>query len=135
MKTCTKCGETKPLSEFHNNKGHKDGKRYWCKVCHKSSAADYYKQNKGSIQKYNREYRLKQNYNITSEEYDEMLESQGGRCAICNGINANGRRLAVDHNHKTLEIRGLLCDMCNQAIGLLRDDTELLLRAVGYLSK
>jgi hypothetical protein len=72
---------------------------------------------------------------ISRERYAELLEQQGGACAICGSGNRSGHRLAADHDHKTGAIRGLLCHRCNTAIGLLRDDPELLRAAIGYLSK
>ena len=63
-----------------------------------------------------------------------MFEKQGGCCAICGGVNVNGRRLAVDHEHETGKVRGLLCDKCNLAIGLF-DDINNLASAIKYLSR
>ena len=63
-----------------------------------------------------------------------MLAAQGGCCAIC-GTSDTGKRkaFAVDHNHDTGKIRGLLCSNCNTGIGNLRDNVELLERAIDYL--
>ena len=62
-------------------------------------------------------------YGITPEEYDAMLAAQGGGCAICGARgNANGRRLAVDHDHVTGAARGILCHNCNAGIGHFADD-------------
>ena len=63
-----------------------------------------------------------------------MLEEQGGVCAICGG-DENGRTLAVDHDHQTGQIRGLLCSKCNVAIGYLSDSLEILKNAFAYLEK
>jgi hypothetical protein len=71
-------------------------------------------------------------YGITVEEYDEMLESQGGGCYIC-GIGPVGRALDIDHDHRTGKVRGLLCSNHNRALGLLGDDPDLLLAAHTYL--
>lgn len=60
---------------------------------------------------------LKNYYNITVEEYNIMLEKQDGVCFICNKSNTNGYHLCVDHDHKTGEIRGLLCITCNRNLG------------------
>ena len=70
---------------------------------------------------YNRKYFLKQTYGLTLEQYDEMFEEQNGVCAICGGVNPDGRRLFVDHNHETGQIRGLLCVTCNARIGILEN--------------
>lgn len=77
--------------------------------------------------------RLKRYYNITLEEYDQMVGIQGGKCAICGGKNPNGKRLHVDHNHKTGKIRGLLCFECNTALGNMKDDIDILNKAITYL--
>jgi hypothetical protein len=77
---------------------------------------------------------LKHRYGMTVEEYDELLKQQKGVCAICYGTNANGKRLAVDHNHETDETRGLLCANCNSAIGLLGDSVVYLASAIRYLN-
>lgn len=71
---------------------------------------------------------LKYRYGITVEERDAILEKQGGVCAICEG-NATD----VDHCHITGAVRGVLCRQCNTALGLFKDDTTRLLRAVEYL--
>jgi len=74
-------------------------------------------------------------YGISEEEYKLLYEAQGGRCAICRKATGAARRLAVDHNHKTGEIRGLLCKPCNRyGLGMFaRDDPEVFDRAANYL--
>lgn len=62
---------------------------------------------------------LKRKYGITLAEYDQMLEEQHGVCAICGGADPSGRRLAVDHDHETGKVRGLLCTSCNTRLGFL----------------
>jgi hypothetical protein len=76
---------------------------------------------------------LRRKFGITPERYEELLEAQGGVCAICQKPCSSGRRLAVDHDHEAGIVRGLLCRRCNTAIGLLGDDAVSLLRAAGYL--
>jgi hypothetical protein len=76
-------------------------------------------------------------YGLTLEQYDNLLCEQGGCCAICKldpetatpGLPV----LHVDHNHKTGEVRGLLCGKCNMAIGLLMEDQDNLANASRYL--
>ena len=72
-------------------------------------------------------------YGIDEHQYHEILEKQYYGCAICGRINGDGRLLAVDHNHQTNEVRGLLCHSCNSGIGLLKDDIDLLFMAIDYL--
>ncbi len=76
---------------------------------------------------------LRFHYNMTVEEYAALLAEQGGVCAICREACSSGKRLAVDHDHTTGKCRGLLCMRCNTAVGLMRDDADLLLAAVAYL--
>jgi hypothetical protein len=73
-------------------------------------------------------------FGLTPEQYDAMLLSQGGVCAICN-MNRDARRLAVDHDHKTGKVRSLLCHFCNTALGKFLDDVEILKKAILYLEK
>ena len=73
------------------------------------------------------------------EAYADLLDGQGSVCAICNQPEtrkSNGdqiKRLAIDHDHKTNEIRGLLCHDCNVGIGYFKDDVSILLKAIYYL--
>jgi hypothetical protein len=74
------------------------------------------------------------NYGITRAEYDALYLHQGGACAICQRATGKTKMLSVDHDHKTGEVRGLLCNYCNRhVLGHLRDSVSALLRAVRYL--
>jgi hypothetical protein len=75
---------------------------------------------------------LQTRYGISREEYDEILCIQNGVCGIC-GTKPGARRLAVDHDHETGEIRGLLCANCNRALGNLKDDHLIAYSAYQYL--
>jgi len=80
--------------------------------------------------------RLQREYGISLVEYDKMLRAQTNRCAICGKTPAEeGRRLAVDHDHETDKLRGVLCGNCNRGLGLFMHDPELLQRAIAYLEK
>ena len=81
-----------------------------------------------------REYRLKYKFNLSQEDYDRLFVSQGGVCAIC-GSSPNGKVLCVDHDHKTGEVRALLCNKCNRGLGYLGDDSNLLRRAADYIDQ
>lgn len=77
---------------------------------------------------------------ITQEDYEKMFFQQEGRCWICLAGPATHKTspdklLIVDHDHETGEVRGLLCQKCNKALGLFRDDLGLVVRAVDYLVK
>lgn len=70
-------------------------------------------------------------YGITLMDYEAMLESQSGGCAICGGTEKIN--LAVDHCHETGKIRGLLCSKCNLLLGRANDDPTILANAIKYL--
>lgn len=70
---------------------------------------------------------------LTRAEYDGLLRAQDGVCAICGWECSSGRRLAVDHDHRTGKVRGLLCTKCNMGIGMFWDETDLLHKAADYL--
>ena len=74
------------------------------------------------------------NINITYDEYLHLKKIQDNKCAICNSLPST-KELAVDHNHTTGSIRGLLCDRCNKCLGLFKDDSNLLHNAFSYLEK
>jgi hypothetical protein len=72
-------------------------------------------------------------YGITLAQYEDMLAAQGGRCFICGkSEEQEGRRLAIDHCHDTKIVRGLLCGVCNQGIGMFKHDPVLIDRAKLY---
>jgi hypothetical protein len=77
-----------------------------------------------------RSAKMKNRYGITLEQYELMLASQSGACAICKSFT----ELVIDHNHETNEVRGLLCRPCNFAIGALREDKDIMLAAIEYIS-
>lgn len=85
------------------------------------------------LRQYDRDYQLRRSYGLTRVEYEQMLEQQDGKCAICGAECSTGRRLAVDHDHITGQIRGLLCSNCNLGIGKFHDSVELLKEAIRYL--
>ena len=90
---------------------------------------------------YAREWSLQRKFGITGKEYDVMLAKQGGVCSVCKKAETHThksgklKKLAVDHDHETGAVRGLLCFNCNQGIGRLKDDPELLRAAADYLER
>ena len=89
---------------------------------------------------YHKSLQLRRNYGITIADYNRMLDAQNGCCDVCGKTEKTeiaGRTLslAVDHDHATGVVRGLLCSNCNTAIGLLGDDPALLDAAKAYLAK
>lgn len=98
---------------------------------YKIKAAAYRKKNPDKLK--NNE--LKRKYGITLEHFNEMYTNQNGCCAICGDhTDAFSRSLHVDHCHTTGKIRGLLCVNCNTAIGKLKDDVSIVLKAAAYLT-
>ena len=133
MKTCKKCNENKTLESFYVRSAAKDGKSPWCSSCTDQFSKDWYKSNKSSHCAQQRVWRMKSLFGLTVEQYDYMYRRQNGLCAICSGVNLDGRRLHVDHNHATGKIRGLLCYRCNSALGYSKDSIEILHKAADYL--
>lgn len=76
-------------------------------------------------------------FGLTPDEFRQMEETQNGVCAICEQPETDKRnhRLAVDHDHDTGRIRGLLCKSCNIGLGMFRDSTNNLRRAINYLRR
>jgi hypothetical protein len=158
MKTCCRCHEAKPLDNYHNNRRTKDGKGVWCKSCQ----ADYYKK-RGAYRTSNglcrdhghpvaacvqcpRMDRLGslRRYQMTPQEYEDILARQSGGCAICGRTpkdfakpknNYRERHLPVDHDHETGTVRGILCTNCNTAIGKAQDSPEILEKMADYIRR
>jgi DNA-directed RNA polymerase subunit RPC12/RpoP len=83
-----------------------------------------------------REYHLMRIYGMTQAQYDELLKKQGHKCFVClRHENEFKTRLAVDHDHKTGEIRGLLCNYCNHRVIGRNRDPEIMKRVWEYLSQ
>jgi DNA-directed RNA polymerase subunit RPC12/RpoP len=122
--TCNQCGEDKPLHDFFERK---NGGTSSCKACEKEQIREWRKNNKEKQAEINRRAKLKINYGITPEQYEELLDKQNHRCAICDRHEDEFKiKLCVDHNHLTQEIRGLLCTYCNhRVIGRHRDGVLL----------
>lgn len=76
---------------------------------------------------------LQKRYRLTEEGYFDLLELQGGVCAICKSPSSENKYLAVDHDHHRDYVRGLLCAKCNRGLGTFGDDTALLRQAEAYL--
>lgn len=123
---CSTCGEYKPWNEFRLVP-YTGKRKIRCVDCdvYVNAAMDS---------------TLKRKYGITYNDYIEMLEQQSGVCAICGEPEtakkkkSNGPRLlAVDHDHETGKVRGLLCTGCNQGLGNFEDSVYKLHQAAKYL--
>lgn len=141
QKVCSKCGITKSATPeyFHRDKRNKSGITAECKKCAKIRCKKWAKEiNPEAAKRIIRRAGLKKYYGMTIEDYDKMYFRQNGVCVTCGkpetAKNQYGiRRLAVDHNHKTGKVRGLLCTCCNRLIGLAKDDINTLKRIIEYL--
>lgn len=84
---------------------------------------------------------LRRSYGITLAEYETMLAAQNGNCAICKGPertrdkDGGPRRMPVDHDHETGKVRGLICTHCNRALGMFKDNIQILKAAIAYVEK
>ena len=74
---------------------------------------------------------LREKYGIGLHQYEVLFEEQGGCCYLCK--SNQDRNLAVDHDHNTGNVRRLLCGPCNQALGLFKDNPEVMMRAAQYV--
>jgi hypothetical protein len=132
-KTCSRCGEEKPLVDFHLRSKKEPWPKSACKDCHRERARGYWVKNP-LPKEAQREKNLQSAFGIGIKDYEALLEKQGNRCAICEiDTCASGRNFAVDHDHKTGKIRGLLCKFCNTALGQFKENQTSLLKAVEYL--
>ena len=109
----------------------------YCYNCKTNRNLQYHYENKARIESKT----MERHYGITSAEYDEILSHQNGVCAICSAPpsvldtrNGTLRKLHVDHNHLTGEVRGILCQRCNTTLGNMHDDVGLLQKAIEYLT-
>lgn len=159
MRNCVRCRLGKPIGEFYKDSLTRDGISTRCKSCQREiTKKSYLKNRKKILERARRDYRerhaerraqaneyrkrrwrevwnwnLKKTYGITVNQYEAMYKRQNGICAICQGLNIDGRRLCVDHDHKTNKVRGLLCKRCNSMLGHATDSIEILHRAADYL--
>lgn len=123
---CSKCGVVKGLKEgFNRSRGQFFGFFSQCKQC---TSAD--KKARGY-----RQADLRKHFDITLEEYNKISELQQDVCAICRRKCLSGNNLAVDHDHETDVIRGLLCDKCNGALGMLEENEDIIWNMLEYLKK
>ena len=128
MKKCSKCGLEKPVTEFYEtSRTRKDGTRYRlpsCKACY----AAYYAQNSERQKKSNRRAKIKRQYGLTLEKYEELI-AQG--CAACGSTD----KVVMDHCHASGALREPLCNGCNVALGAAKDSPDTLRKLADYLER
>jgi hypothetical protein len=161
MKRCKHCGAVKNIADFYADSAARDGHRPECKACTASRRKRWYLANRereiarvkawqqanagrvNDVQRRRRERpevkaqqrdaHLRRKFQMTSEQYGEMLAAQGGVCAVCCGGPKLGKSLHVDHNHDTGAVRGLVCFSCNSALGNLHEDEARISALLTYL--
>jgi predicted ATP-dependent endonuclease of OLD family len=127
MKECFKCKEVKPFSEYWKVNNKTEKLQHYCKNCQNAVKRKSYKIA-------SRNTRYIKNYGITLSQYNERLNIQNHKCSICEtNTNECGKNFAVDHDHSTGKVRGLLCDKCNRGLGAFKDSKDLISKAYKYL--
>lgn len=134
-KVCCRCKVEKNVLEFVIARSERDGRRKQCRNCCAELTREENQKNPEKYAEIRRRANLKRCFGLTIEEYDRLMQRQGGVCAICGQRERNkaGRRMPVDHCHETGVVRGLLCSNCNGGIGKFHDDTEKMAKAIEYL--
>lgn len=140
IKKCTLCKEEKPLSSFRNRGGsQKHLFKSKCNSCLYKEHRVWAEENKDRVY----EYRKKDTWTlakrcarrgITPLQLVEKYEQQNNCCEICK-LKIELSESAIDHNHETGEFRGILCKQCNRALGMFKDNSQILKNAVDYLEK
>ena len=142
---CSRCQEIKLVNDFKRNPSQKLGYANYCTECEKEYKREQYQRSSPEVrarrQRVVDSARYRRTFGITMDDYDILLASQDGRCAICRRESPYGIKLSLDHDHACCDsvkscgkcIRALLCCDCNRGIGQLRDDPEVLRRAADYL--
>lgn len=138
MWQCSVCNRLKVATQFNRDVNKPRGHSYTCKSC----AAAYQRKRKEVPDgwRYRRNYYLQRYFGISLEEYEQLYEAQNRRCALCDSEGDDARRtgnvatLFVDHCHTSGKVRGLLCQRCNTALGMFRDNVSVLEKAIAYLS-
>lgn len=127
QKRCAKCGETKPLDDFHRQPKGPKGRHSYCKVC--ANALQRGVRKRLDTTERRRTRLLKQRYGMTVACKAKMLSEQGGVCAICRTATS---KPVIDHDHTTNAVRGILCHGCNIKLPAV-EDVVYLTAALAYL--
>lgn len=141
MKFCHDCSIEKPLTEFYRRR---DGRvnTTRCAECDKKRSKEYRQKHKVEIQnrrkltrttQQNRKLNLRSKYGIEIAEWEKLFNLQNRKCAICLTGEPKGRGWQTDHDHKTSQIRGILCHSCNSLLGHSKDKMDILQMAISYL--
>lgn len=132
---CGTCRTWKIEDEFYNHKKYGKGTR--CKLCDRIAKDKWLTDNPERAKESSRWKQIKNAHGLTKEQWMTMYNEQEGVCKICKMSQEDrgyaGRYLCVDHNHKSGEVRGLLCNGCNRGLGFFLDSPGLLREAANYL--
>lgn len=128
---CLKCGQHVVSSSKRKYCSRECAQSHWNKTSPKkrASVAKWMAANPDKV----KEIKLKHYYGITIEQYKAMKANQGDVCKICKQVCLSGRDLSVDHDHKTGQVRALLCHKCNYLLGSANDNVHILQNAIEYL--
>lgn len=132
LKICKTCRIPKDVSEYPYTKA--KGNKYLssdCNTCKNFKSHNRIK-NSETYKLRKRAEKLKLTYGLTLKNYDEMYTKQNGCCKICGTFK---EKLNIDHCHDSEVIRGLLCNNCNLALGLLKDKSNIFENAINYLKE
>lgn len=127
-KECTRCHRVLPLEDFPIRRDRGNRPRSHCKLCH----SKWSRTQRGK--EVEREWRYQAKYGISTEVATALWVAQDRACSIC-GAPIVAATWNVDHDHRTGQVRGLLCGSCNKGLGLFRDDPTALRRAAAYVER
>lgn len=122
MKTCNRCGKIKELFEFSKRSDRPSGIQSKCKDCEREVRRKYYKPHEA----------IRRKLNISDTEYNQLISESNNCCNICNRVLD---KKCIDHCHTTNKVRGVLCNNCNTALGLVGDNIQTLESMIKYLNK
>lgn len=131
LKRCCECEVAKPPADFNRDGRTADGLAVYCRACRAERKRATYVERGELIRTQARAAK----FGVTVEHLRRLDAEQCGLCAICRRSCPTRRALAVDHDHRTGKVRGLLCANCNRALGLLQDSPAVALAAMEYLRK
>lgn len=137
-RACKRCLKVKPLSEYSQLQRWQGKHDHWCKECRTELVVAWNRGNKERAKRTRKHARLSQNYGMSLDEFEGMLEEQRHCCALCGEPfepNRPAKSARVDHCHATGSIRGLLHANCNVLIGMAEESEERLKAAIAYLQK
>lgn len=138
---CSRCRKYLPLNDFATDARRKRGVDTYCRACRAASKKAWVERNRETVREDVYARSIKRLYGIGLEEYERMVERQGNLCAICGQpetkTNKDGtpRRLQVDHDHLTNQIRDLVCSRCNFLVGNIETSPQVVDDVLAYLER